>query len=37
MVITYSKVITDQTGMVAIPARGQVNRENTFPPVPVRA
>ena len=36
MVITYSKD-KDQPGKVANPARGQLNRENIFFPVPVRA
>ena len=36
MVITYSKG-KDQPGKVANPARGQLNRESVFPPVPVRA
>ena len=36
MVITYSKS-EDQPGKVANPARGQLNRENDFFPVPVRA
>ena len=36
MVITYSKG-KDQPGKVANPARGQLNRENDFIPVPVRA
>ena len=33
---TYSKSI-DQPGKVASPARGQLNRENEYFPVPVRA
>ena len=36
MVITYSKG-KDQSGEVANSARGQLNRENDFLPVPVRA
>ena len=36
MVITYSKG-KDQPGKVANPARGQLNKENYFSPVPVRA
>ena len=36
MVITYSKV-KDQPGKVANPAHGQLNRENEYFPVPVRA
>ena len=36
MVITYSKSM-DQPGKVANPARGQLNRENEYSPVPVRA
>ena len=36
MVITYSKG-KDQPGKVANPARGQLNRENEFFPVPVHA
>ena len=36
MAITYSKG-KDQPGKVANPARGQLNRENYFFPVPVRA
>ena len=36
MVITYSKR-KDQPGKVANPARGQLNRENEFFPVRVRA
>ena len=36
MVITYSKIM-DQPGKVANPARGQLNRENKYFPVPVRA
>ena len=35
MVITYSKG-KDQPGKVVNPARGQLNRENVFFPVPVR-
>ena len=35
MVITY--IAKDQPGKVANPARGQLNRENGFFPVPVRA
>ena len=34
MVTTYSK---DQPGKFANPARGQLNRENEYFPVPVRA
>ena len=34
--ITYSKG-KDQPGKIANPARGQLNRENIFFPVPVRA
>ena len=33
---TYSRSI-DQPGKVANPARGQLNRENEYSPVPVRA
>ena len=33
---TYSKSM-DQPGKVANPARGQLNRENEYFPVPVRA
>ena len=36
MVITYSKG-KDQPGKVANFARGQLNRENVFSPIPVRA
>ena len=36
MVITYSKS-KDQPGTVANPVRGQLNRENEYSPVPVRA
>ena len=36
MVIAYSRVM-DQPGKVANPARGQLNRENEYFPVPVRA
>ena len=36
MAITYSKG-KDQPGKVANPARGQLNRENEYSPVPVRA
>ena len=36
MVITYSKTM-DQPGKVANPARGQLNRENEYFSVPVRA
>ena len=36
VVITYTKSI-DQPGDVANPARGQLNRENEYSPVPVRA
>ena len=36
MVITYSKG-KDQPGKVANPARGQLNRENEYFPVPIRA
>ena len=36
MVITYNKS-KDQPGKVANPARGQLNRENEFFPVPVPA
>ena len=36
MVIPYSKD-KDQPGKAANPARGQLNRENEFSPVPVRA
>ena len=35
MVITYSRRAS--TGMVASSARGQLNRENVFPPIPARA
>ena len=34
---TYSKNSTDQPGKVANPARGQLNRENEYFPLPVRA
>ena len=34
---TYSKRIMDQPGKVANPARGQLNREDKYFPVPVRA
>ena len=34
---TYNKRSIDQPGLVASPARGQLNRENVFFPVPVRA
>ena len=33
---TYSKIM-DQPGKVANPARGQLNRESEYFPVPVRA
>ena len=33
----YSKKSTDQSGKVANPARGQLNRENEYFPVRVRA
>ena len=36
MVITYGKGM-DQPGKVANPARSQLNRENEYSPVPVRA
>ena len=36
MVITCSKSM-DQSGKAANPARGQLNRENEYFPVPVRA
>ena len=36
MVITYCKS-KDQPGKVAIPARGQLNKENEYFPVSVRA
>ena len=36
MVITYGKSM-DQPGKVANPARGQLNRENEYSPIPVRA
>ena len=36
MVVTYSKSM-DQPGKVANPARGQLNRETKYSPVPVRA
>ena len=36
MVITYGKG-KDQPGKVVNPARGQLNRENEYLPVPVRA
>ena len=36
MAITYSKG-KEQPGKVANPARGQLNRENEYFPVPVRA
>ena len=35
MVITYNKSM-DQPGKAANPARGQLNRENEYSPVPVR-
>ena len=37
MVITHSNSIMDQPGKVANPARGQLNRENGYSPVRVRA
>ena len=38
MVITYYSIVQDQPGKkVANPARGQLNKENVFSPVPVRA
>ena len=37
MVITYYKQIMDQPGKVGNPACGQLNRENQYSPVPVRA
>ena len=37
MVIKYSKKSKDQPGKVVNPARGQLNRENKYFPVPVRA
>ena len=37
MVITYSRVWINRVGKVANPARGQLNRENEYIPVPVRA
>ena len=36
MVITYKQSM-DQPGKVANTARGQLNRENQYSPVPVRA
>ena len=36
MVITYSKSM-DQPGKVAIPDRGQLNRENEYFPVRIHA
>ena len=36
IVITYSKSM-DRPGKIANPARGQLNRENEYFPVPVRA
>ena len=36
IIITYSKSM-DQPGKVAIPARGQLNRENEYFPIRVRA
>ena len=36
MVMTYSRR-KDQSGKVANPARGQLNRENEYFPVPFRA
>ena len=36
MVIAYNKS-KDQLGKVANPARGRLNRENEYSPVPVRA
>ena len=37
MVITYSKSSMDQPDKVANPARGQLNKENEYFSVPVRA
>ena len=37
MVITHRAEYMDQPGKVANPARGQLNRENGYSPVPVRA
>ena len=37
IVITYYSKIKDQPGKAANPARGQLNRENDFFPVPIRA
>ena len=37
MVVTYSKSMMDQPVKVANPARGQLNRENKYVPVHVRA
>ena len=37
MVIAYNQKSMDQPGKVADPARGQLNRENKYFPVPVRA
>ena len=33
----YIKQSMDQPGKIANPARGQLNRENEYSPVPVRA
>ena len=35
MVITFNSKMMDQPGMVANPARGELNRENEYFPVPV--
>ena len=37
MVITYSRVWINRPGKVVDPARDQLNRENEYSPVPVRA
>ena len=37
MIITYSKSMDQSGKKVAIPARGQLNRENQYYPVPVSA
>ena len=37
MVIIHSKGNKDKLGKVANPARGQLNKENVFVPVSVRA
>ena len=35
--VTHIAIVKDQPGRVANPARGQLNRENEYFPVPVRA